>query len=298
MLDLLVTDQPRELFARHVLLRASGSRHAVRGFAGPLSFKSVREGEARWRVGGQAFRLCPGECLITEQGEPYDLDIDAPTRTLVLFFAEAFVGEVAHSRLQPLPRLLDAPEGTAALPVHRRRWGADSAPMALLRRLDRLPPAHPLWQEAGAQDALLREALDALADCALQVAAERERLAAHKPAVRAELQRRVLRGKAWLEGHWREPFNLQAAAREAWLAPHHFHRSFRALSGEAPFAFVRRLRLARAAELLPGRSVAEVAAAVGYASVPSFHHAFRRQHGCTPAQFAGRDKQPDGTLPP
>ena len=289
MAELLIQARPEALFEANVLLRARGRVHHVRGYPGPLSIKSVRRGQACWRVAGQAFTLRPGRFLVTTHREPYDLDIDAPqaVETRVLFFGDALVHDVASTRLSTLVRLLDAPDArdARAMPVNQRLWDADSALGRFMFALDRLPAdgaADPL----GRWDGWLRQALDALADLAAQVREERERLSAARPAVREEVHRRVLRGKAWLEEHYDLAFDLQAAAREAAMAPHHFHRSFKALLGEPPAAHVARLRLLQARRLLEdsGLSVTEICAAVGYESLPSFSRSFSAAFGRSPSR--------------
>jgi len=295
--QLLIRTTPEALFDANVLLRARGRVHHVRAYAGPLSIKSVVRGQARWTVGGQAFTLRPGRFLVTTHGEAYDLDIEAPeaVQTRVLFFADALVRDVASTRLSALVRLLDAPDArdAEAMPVNQRLWERDSPLGRFMIGLDRLP-AKGAADGAGHWDGWLRAALDALADLAAQVREERERLDAARPAVRQEIQRRVLRGKAWLDEHADRPFDLAAAAREAAMAPHHFHRSFRALLGEPPAAHVARLRLERARTLLEedGLSITEVCAAIGYDSLPSFSRRFSAAYGLAPSRYRQSFRKP------
>ncbi|MEM9998693.1 MAG: helix-turn-helix domain-containing protein [Bacteroidota bacterium] len=82
--------------------------------------------------------------------------------------------------------------------------------------------------------------------------------------------------------------SLDALASAAGLSPFHFARAFRQTTGETPFAFVRRLRMERAARLLaeqPHWSVLAVALAVGYRSPTSFAAAFKGHWGATPSTY-------------
>ena len=294
---LLIRTTPESLFDANVLLRARGRVHHVRGYPGPLSIKSVVRGEARWTVDGQAFTLRPGRFLVTTHGEAYDLDIASPeaVETRVLFFADALVRDVASTRLSALVRLLDAPDArdTEAMPVNQRLWERDSPLGRFMLGLDRLPPGGAM-DGGGQWDGWLREALDALADLAAQVCEERERIVAARPAVRREVHRRVLRGKAWLDEHFDQGFDLASAAREAAMAPHHFHRSFRALLGAPPAAHVARLRLERARSLLEedGLSITEICAVVGYDSLPSFSRRFSAAYGQAPSHYRQSFRKP------
>ena len=47
----------------------------------------------------------------------------------------------------------------------------------------------------------------------------------------------------YLEQHYREPLDLAVLAERAALSPYHFHRVYKAVTGETPAATVRRLRL-------------------------------------------------------
>jgi len=79
------------------------------------------------------------------------------------------------------------------------------------------------------------------------------------------------------------------AARAGW-SPFHFHRAFRAVTGETPKQYVLRLRLERAAArlLTDDSSIATIAAGVGFASHEVFTRAFRRHFHCTPATYRAR----------
>ncbi len=85
----------------------------------------------------------------------------------------------------------------------------------------------------------------------------------------------------------REParaWTLAQLAREAGLSRSAFAQRFRARVGETPMAYLRRWRMAQAHELLADGtwSVAQAAAACGYASEAAFARAFKRAHGMGP----------------
>jgi AraC-like DNA-binding protein len=81
---------------------------------------------------------------------------------------------------------------------------------------------------------------------------------------------------------------------EACLSPHHFHRSFRAILGQSPFAYVARRRIERAQTLLALTEdpVADICAAVGYESLPAFTTRFGRQTGEPPLLTGGGCARP------
>ena len=75
--------------------------------------------------------------------------------------------------------------------------------------------------------------------------------------------------------------SLQDLAEIAGVSRFHFHRLYRAITGETPSATLRRLRLARAADMLKNTSkpITEIAFDVGYESSQAFSKAFRRVTG-------------------
>ena len=81
--------------------------------------------------------------------------------------------------------------------------------------------------------------------------------------------------------------SLEQLAAVAHFSPFHFHRIYRGVTGETVAATVRRLRLARAAQLLAAgdESVTQVAMAVGYDSPQAFSRAFREFTGMAPRAF-------------
>lgn len=84
-----------------------------------------------------------------------------------------------------------------------------------------------------------------------------------------------------------EPWSVERLAHAAGMSRSAFFNRFRDLVGEPPAKYLLRWRMTLAARALldEGLSVAAVCDRVGYASVPSFTHAFRKHHGQTPAAF-------------
>lgn len=93
------------------------------------------------------------------------------------------------------------------------------------------------------------------------------------------------------------PWTLAALARTAGLSRTTFATRFRGLVGETPFAHLTRWRMALARELLrerPTRTLADIAARVGYADEFAFSTAFRREVGDPPGSFRAMAVRPDG----
>ena len=81
--------------------------------------------------------------------------------------------------------------------------------------------------------------------------------------------------------------DLAELAAVAHLSPFHFHRVWRALTGETVGGTVARLRLSRALQLLgdAGVGVADVALSVGYETPQALSRAFRDRLDASPAEL-------------
>lgn len=109
---------------------------------------------------------------------------------------------------------------------------------------------------------------------------------------------RVVRAIRLLESSIARKPDYPTIAAAVGLSPQHFYFLFTTAIGETPGAFLRRLRLDLAATLLRWtlEPVKQIAAAVGYASQPSFTQAFGRQYGMTPLAFRReRERWPEAT---
>jgi len=87
--------------------------------------------------------------------------------------------------------------------------------------------------------------------------------------------------------------SVETLARVAYFSPFHFHRAFKAVSGETVAAFVRRARLERAAHLMktsPKRKLTSIALSLGYPSLSEFSRAFRREYGTAPSAWDRRSR--------
>lgn len=85
-----------------------------------------------------------------------------------------------------------------------------------------------------------------------------------------------------------QPLSLRAVAEMSGFSPFHFHRIFKALVGETPNKFVKRLRLERSLYLMshaPRQSLTDVALHCGFSSSSDFSRSFRQHFGQAPRRF-------------
>lgn len=100
-------------------------------------------------------------------------------------------------------------------------------------------------------------------------------------------EERFQRVLAYIYDHLDEELSLDQMAEIACMSRYHWHRVFRAMTGETLAETVRGLRLAKAANALVEEDtpIREIAAHVGYKNLAGFSRAFKNAHGLSPQDF-------------
>jgi len=104
------------------------------------------------------------------------------------------------------------------------------------------------------------------------------------------------RAQRYIRLHLDEPLTLLHIAREAGSSSYHFARLFLAYTGETPFDFLRRIRLATSLRMLqedPDAAITEIALDVGYETPSAFNKVFKKILAISPSEFRnlGKEKQ-------
>lgn len=99
--------------------------------------------------------------------------------------------------------------------------------------------------------------------------------------LRIEYAKRIMRER------WSQRVTVSGIARELHLSRFTFTRRFFACVGQTPYAYLTRLRIAKAQSELAraSLSVEEIAYANGFGSIAHFSHAFRRVVGTSPTNY-------------
>lgn len=98
---------------------------------------------------------------------------------------------------------------------------------------------------------------------------------------------RINRVRRYIRAHLDEPLSREQLAEIAGFSIAHFHRIFTAHAGESINAYVRRMRMERAARQLLAQDahITEIALASGYETHASFGKAFKQSFGVSPSEF-------------
>ena len=281
---------PSHLLGRvNAIMSTTSVPYVVDDFPGALSIKWMAAGWGIWETDSGYYRVDPTCYLVLNHGHVYTLSIetDEPREAFCPFFAAGFV-EGAHAALTArVPSLLDDPDGLARSGImfseHLRP--VDDGVMAELRRM------RAGVKSGVASTAWLEDRFHGLAERLLLAQQNVRRQVATVPAVRAgtreELYRRLCQGRDHLHASFSERLTLAAIAREACLAPHHFHRLFRRAFGKTPHDYLVGLRIARARTLLSTTEIpiTEICFEVGFESLGSFSALFHREAGASPTAF-------------
>ncbi len=94
-------------------------------------------------------------------------------------------------------------------------------------------------------------------------------------------------GRDFIADNYSAPFSLSNVAKSSHMSPYHFLRAFKKVYGETPNAFLIRLRIEKAKNILitENLSISEVCEQVGYISLGSFSTRFLEQVGMPPSLY-------------
>jgi AraC family transcriptional regulator, arabinose operon regulatory protein len=225
-------------------------------------------------LAGSRHDVGPNEVLIIPAGVPHSYYAAA---------AEPWSIWWLHISGDDVPDLLSAVGLTVASPT---------APMTDPFRAFAL--AESICDDLGRDEtaASLTAAAGAAWNLLAQLAAERDgRWVAREPIARVQDH---------LRAHLAAPVSVPALAALAGYSTSHFSARFRSLTGFSVTEYVKRLRMARARQLLitSDHTVAEIATAVGYPDPFYFSRHFAAVNGMNPREFRRRDKEVNAPLLP
>lgn len=251
---LLVTDAGYFPYAAmHGRVRRSGSAQAI--------VIMCADGAGWCEVAGTRHEIGPHQALVIPPRIPHRYHADAETPWSIWWL---------HVTGDDLPDLLAAIGLTAAAPT---------APLADPFRAFAL--AESICDDLARDEtsASLISAAGSAWNLLAQLAAER--------SGRSQGRQPIARAQAYLREHLAAPISVPALAELVGFSPSHFSARFRAVTGYAVIEYVKRLRMARARQLLitSDHTVAEIAASLGYADPFYFSRQFRAVNGSSPRTF-------------
>ena len=104
----------------------------------------------------------------------------------------------------------------------------------------------------------------------------------------------------FINDNLQDKLSLAHLADVALFSPFHFHRIFTALLGETPNAYINRIRLERAANMLQtslNMSITDIALSTGFSSSAAFSRSFKQHFGSAPSVWKEQNAYPADSLP-
>jgi AraC-like DNA-binding protein len=261
----------------------------------------VLAGHAERSVGGERYRVGPGDLFIIRPGEPHGARVDA--RDPYHFFAVGFDHRLLPLGTPAIPEAgpgadvslaveqADALEGDLRALERRVIPGGEGAERILRRillELDRVDADGRQRRLTILQvQALLVELLVHVARCSLASREDATGVRGARVPVRAEFQRLL----EWMRERLATPPSLAQMATRVGLSPAHFTVAFRREVGRTPIEHLTALRIDEAARRLaadPSAAITGIALDLGFSSSQYFSLLFRRAKGCTPGQWRAR----------
>lgn len=110
------------------------------------------------------------------------------------------------------------------------------------------------------------------------------------PLSRPHADGRVREAEEYLRTHFDEDVSIDTLAGHSGMSPRNFIRRFKAATGSLPGAYLQKLRISAAKDLLEAgaTSIQAVCAKTGYADIVFFRSLFKRHTGMTPAEYRRR----------
>jgi len=282
----LVNPPASQLGLRNAVYSGRGRLHDSGEVPGWLSIKAMAAGSATWETRERQFVVDENSYLVLNDDHRYALRFhsDTPVTTFVLFFRRGLAEDALRCDTTGGSRLLDNPADTGAPAEFFERLETRTSPLFGMIHAFRKRVAAGLDADA-AEDWFVR-IVDRMVRDQFDAQRGMTRLPAVRASTRAELFRRVLRGRDFLFSQAGERATLGDAARAACLSPFHFHRAFKQAFRETPHQALTRYRLERAASMLSrGERVTDVCLASGFESLGTFSSLFRRFHGTSPRDY-------------
>lgn len=274
------------LTQRDFVLRGAATAMTAPPRRSALTAKFALGGVEHYRAGDTQLAADDDTWVVLAPGELYSSRIAAgvTVTTVAGFYAPGTLGAARRARRTRESVLLDEDGQVGVLdepiPIGRRR-------MRFGRELRAAVQAVAIDADADAVGELHALALGAIIGACDEAVHERERLPCMRASTRAEVHRRLARAHDRLMTEYAASLDLAELARTAAMAPHHFLRRFADVFGMTPHRALVARRIERAKRLLTTTDlpVAEIAAAVGFASAAGFSTRFRRETGVTPRAF-------------
>lgn len=251
---------------------------------GTLSLFTNLSGVSYAEAGNNRVRINNQHYFVSNFEQEYTLDITQPTETFNLHFSKATAEDCLRNFILPETTLIDNPETNISLsnfwnilyphtPASRHCINTLSKDAPFLDNSELETRLYPILNHlfTGQQDLLKT----------------RQKLPASKASTRLETLKRLRVAHDYLHSNYTQPITLDDLANVACLSKFHFLRLFKRLFQCSPHAYLNRLRIEQACELLKTGclTTGQVSELLGFEHVSSFCRTFHRIKGQWPGEY-------------
>jgi AraC-like DNA-binding protein len=248
-------------------------------------------GAGSFQVGDQVARFQPGDLLVVDNLKLHGVaELSGPHQSLVILFPAEFIAPTAsvgadHGFLAPLcgrsedvPPILRGSDRVAAV-VHSAVLGIAAAYFSNAPVVDRFLSAKLQLLTVLYH---LREHFGLRQDFQDEIQRRQQR------------QARLQKVFAWIAANHADSITQPQAAAVAGMSASRFRDFFKQTTGRTFVDYLRDVRLSRAAQMLreSDESIADVAAATGFADQSYLHRCFKARYGCAPFDYRRQIQMP------
>lgn len=222
----------------------------------------VESGVVKYEIAGRETIVPEGHVFVVPRAVVHRTSFLTPVRAIALWLGADFVAEVGDA-MGPMTPALDA--GVATASTSRVRALLD----LLVDEVNGGAAGHQRAAEALTESVVIE-------------------VLRHLPRGEGGVRDpRVIRAIAQMNEAFDEPLGIDDLAKTARMSRFHFSRLFRDETGQAPYQYLLRVRVAKAAEMLRGGhcSVTEAALACGFTDLSRFARTFKKHTGKSPSTF-------------
>jgi len=239
---------------------------AAPGAHDTIEIAVIQSGAVSYTVSGRETVVPEGHVIVVPRGVEHQTTFHTAVRGIALWLGPDFVAEIADAM---------GPE-IAGLALRPGLLGTKSPRVLTLLGI--------LADEVRAAAPGHTRAAEALAESVVIEVLRKAPRPANQPGGRDP---RVAQAIAQMNASFAEPLGIDDLAKTARMSRFHFSRLFRDETGQAPYQYLLRVRLAKAAELLRGghHSVTEAALAAGFTDLSRFASMFKKHTGKRPSDL-------------
>ena len=253
-----------------------------------LSLNFNMDGDQQYATPERTFRISPNRFLLLNEGQQFKTSLrsDTPNNMLTVAFQVGLADLLCRGHQQSQDHLLDL----YTMPVSERFFFEKTHEMDdfLFRSIQSLVMS---VDDADMADESLQENIENILTHILFLQGTVRRHAADLKSVRLSTRKEIYKRLHWalefIHGNFEKNITLERVAEEACLSPFHFKRLFKEAFHQAPYQYIKSLRLAKAKELLRKShlQVQEVCKTVGWDDPSSFIRMFKKETSLTPHQW-------------